>query len=281
MPSGLLFSLVILIFLVVVVLAAIKIVQEYERGVVFRLGRFVGVRGPGLILLIPFIERMVKVDLRVVALDIPAQECITRDNVTVKVNAVVYFFVLDPEKAVIAVEDYRRATWQVAQTTLRSTLGQHELDDLLSRRERINVELQRIIDEVTEPWGIKVNMVEVKDVELPATMQRAMARQAEAERDRRAKVISAEGDYAASQQLSKAAQVMYEAPGAMQLRYLQTLTEIATEQNSTIIFPLPLDLFRAFLGGPPLAPPAAAPPAFPAAANLTPDEPPQEDDTAA
>lgn len=281
MPSGLLFSLVLLFFLLVVVLAAIKIVQEYERGVVFRLGRFVGVRGPGLILLIPFIERMVKVDLRVIALDVPAQECITRDNVTVKVNAVVYFFVLDPEKAIIAVEDYRRATWQVAQTTLRSTLGQHELDDLLSRRERINNELQRIIDEITEPWGVKVNMVEVKDVELPPTMQRAMARQAEAERDRRAKVISAEGDYAASQQLSKAAQVMYEAPGAMQLRYLQTLTEIATEQNSTIIFPLPLDLFRAFLGGPPLAPPAAAPPAFPAAANLTPDEPPQEDDTAA
>jgi len=281
MPSGLLFSLVLLFFLLVVVLAAIKIVQEYERGVVFRLGRFVGVRGPGLILLIPFIERMVKVDLRVIALDVPAQECITRDNVTVKVNAVVYFFVLDPEKAIIAVEDYRRATWQVAQTTLRSTLGQHELDDLLSRRERINNELQRIIDEITEPWGVKVNMVEVKDVELPPTMQRAMARQAEAERDRRAKVISAEGDYAASQQLSKAAQVMYEAPGAMQLRYLQTLTEIATEQNSTIIFPLPLDLFRAFLGGPPSAPPAAAPPAFPAAANLTPDEPPQEDDTAA
>ena len=281
MPSGLLFSLVLLFFLLVVVLAAIKIVQEYERGVVFRLGRFVGVRGPGLILLIPFIERMVKVDLRVIALDVPAQECITRDNVTVKVNAVVYFFVLDPEKAIIAVEDYRRATWQVAQTTLRSTLGQHELDDLLSRRERINNELQRIIDEITEPWGVKVNMVEVKDVELPPTMQRAMARQAEAERDRRAKVISAEGDYAASQQLSKAAQVMYEAPGAMQLRYLQTLTEIATEQNSTIIFPLPLDLVRAFLGGPPSAPPAAAPPAFPAAANLTPDEPPQEDDTAA
>ena len=281
MPSGLLFSLVLLFFLLVVVLAAIKIVQEYERGVVFRLGRFVGVRGPGLILLIPFIERMVKVDLRVIALDVPAQECITRDNVTVKVNAVVYFFVLDPEKAIIAVEDYRRATWQVAQTTLRSTLGQHELDDLLSRRERINNELQRIIDEITEPWGVKVNMVEVKDVELPPTMQRAMARQAEAERDRRAKVISAEGDYAASQQLSKAAQVMYEAPGAMQLRYLQTLTEIATEQNSTIIFPLPLDLFRAFLGGPVSAPPAAAPPVFPAAANLTPDEPPQEDDTAA
>ena len=281
MLSSLLFFLVIVFFLLVVLLAAIKIVQEYERGVVFRLGRFAGVRGPGLILLIPFIERMVKVDLRVVTLDVPAQECITRDNVTVKVNAVVYFFVLDSEKAVIAVEDYRRATWQVAQTTLRSTLGQHELDDLLSRRERINNELQRIIDEVTEPWGIKVNMVEVKDVELPATMQRAMARQAEAERDRRAKVISAEGDYAASQQLSKAAQVMYEAPGAMQLRYLQTLTEIATEQNSTIIFPLPLDLFRAFMGGPLSATAAAPPPTFPAAADPTPDEPPQQDDSVA
>ncbi len=283
MLSGFLFFLVILFFVLIVILAAIKIVQEYERGVVFRLGRFAGVRGPGLILLIPFIERMVKVDLRVVALDIPAQECITRDNVTVKVNAVVYFFVLDPEKAVIHVEDYRRATWQVAQTTLRSTLGQHELDDLLSRRERINMELQRIIDEVTEPWGIKVNMVEVKDVELPATMQRAMARQAEAERDRRAKVISAEGDYAASQQLSKAAQVMYESPGAMQLRYLQTLTEIATEQNSTIIFPLPLDLFRAFLGSGDATPRAApaSPAAVPAPEAALPAEAPAADDSAA
>ncbi|MCO6451864.1 MAG: SPFH domain-containing protein, partial [Caldilineales bacterium] len=214
--------LVFVIIAVFVILAAIKVVQEYERGVVFRLGRFAGVRGPGLILLIPFIERMTKVDLRVVTLDVPTQEAITRDNITVQVNAVVYFFVLAPEKAVINVEDYRRATAQIAQTTLRSVLGQHELDDLLARRERINQELQRIIDEATEPWGIKVTVVEIKDVGLPTSMQRAMAKQAEAERERRAKIIHAEGEYTASQQLAAAADVMARAPGAMQLRYLGT-----------------------------------------------------------
>lgn len=239
--------LVFFLALAFIVLSAIKIVQEYERGVVFRLGRFAGVRGPGLILLIPFIERMVKVDQRVVTLDVPAQECITRDNVTVKVNAVVYFFVLDPQRAVINVEDYRRATWQIGQTTLRSVLGQHELDDLLSRRERINVELQRIIDETTDPWGVKVSLVEVKDVELPLTMQRSMAKQAEAERERRAKIIHAEGEYTASKQLAAAGQVIAASPGTMQLRYLQTLTEIAVEHNSTIIFPLPLEFLRAFM----------------------------------
>ena len=237
-----------LLVALLVVSAAIKIVQEYERGVVFRLGRFAGVRGPGLILLIPFIERMVKVDLRVITLDVPSQEAITKDNVTVRVNAVAYFHVIDPDRAVINVEDYRRATAQIAQTTLRSVLGQHELDDLLSRRERINQELQRIIDLATEPWGIKVSVVEVKDVELPASMQRAMARQAEAERERRAKIIHAEGEYSASQQLAAAATVMTKAPGAIQLRYLQTLTEIATEQNSTIIFPLPLEFLSTLRG---------------------------------
>lgn len=240
--------LVFLLVIVFIVLAAIKIVQEYERGVVFRLGRFAGVRGPGLILLIPFIERMVKVDLRVVALDVPAQECITRDNVTVKVNAVVYFFILDPQRAVINVEDYRRATWQIGQTTLRSVLGQHELDDLLARRERINQELQRIIDETTDPWGVKVSLVEVKDVELPSTMQRAMARQAEAERERRAKIINSEGEFAAAKQMAEAARVIQTSPGAMQLRYLHTLSEIAAEHNSTIIFPLPIEFLRAFMG---------------------------------
>ncbi|NOZ48956.1 MAG: slipin family protein [Chloroflexi bacterium] len=237
-----------LLVALLIVSAAIKIVQEYERGVVFRLGRFAGVRGPGLILLIPFIERMVKVDLRVITLDVPSQEAITKDNVTVRVNAVAYFHVIDPDRAVINVEDYRRATAQIAQTTLRSVLGQHELDDLLSRRERINQELQRIIDLATEPWGIKVSVVEVKDVELPTTMQRAMARQAEAERERRAKIIHAEGEYSASQQLAAAAKVMTASPGAIQLRYLQTLTEIATEQNSTIIFPLPIEFLSTLKG---------------------------------
>ncbi len=259
MFSSLIGFFVFALVLAMIVLAAIKIVQEYERGVVFRLGRFAGVRGPGLILLIPFIERMAKVDLRVVTLDVPAQECITRDNVTVKVNAVIYFFILDPQKAVINVEDYRRATWQIGQTTLRSVLGQHELDDLLSRRERINQELQRTIDETTEPWGIKVTLVEVKDVELPATMQRSMAKQAEAERERRAKIIHAEGEFTASQQLAAAGRVIAESPGTMQLRYLQTLTEIAVEQNSTIIFPLPLEFMRAFFGN--ITAPAAPQPA--------------------
>ncbi len=237
---------VFIIILLAILSSAIKIVQEYERGVIFRLGRLMGAKGPGLFFIIPIIDRMIKIDLRVVTLDVPAQEAITRDNVTVKVNAVVYFRVVDPSAAVVNVEDYRRATWNIAQTTLRNVLGQSELDELLAHRERINQKLQQIIDEATEPWGVKVGIVEVKDVELPQTMQRAMARQAEAEREKRAKIIHAEGEYQASQQLAEAAEVIAKEPAAIQLRYLQTLTEIATEKNSTIIFPVPIELFRAF-----------------------------------
>ena len=240
--------------------------QEYERGVVFRLGRLVGARGPGVILLIPYVERMVKVDLRIVTMDIPAQEVITKDNVTVRVNAVTYFRVLDPQRAIVQIADFVRATSQIAQTTLRNVIGQVELDQLLSDREAINQRLQTIIDEQTEPWGIKVSIVEVKDVELPQTMQRAMARQAEAEREKRAKVIHAQGEFEASQQLHNAALVMQQTPIAIQLRYLQTLTEIATEKNSTIIFPLPIDLISSFMtrlaGGPSEAPAHAVPPAL-------------------
>ncbi len=228
--------------------ASVKVVQEYERGVIFRLGRLVGPRGPGLFFIIPFLDRMVKVDLRVVTLDVPTQEAITKDNVTVKVNAVLYFRVVNPSDAVVKVEDFRRATWLIAQTTLRSVLGQSSLDDLLANREAINQSLQRIIDEQTEPWGIKVATVEVKDVELPQTMQRAMARQAEAEREKRAKIIHAEGEFSAAQQLSEAAKVLAESAGAMQLRYLQTLTELGTEKNSTIIFPVPIDILEAVRG---------------------------------
>jgi len=238
-----------LVFFVVVVLilfsiagAAVKVVQEYERGVIFRLGRLIGPKGPGLFFIIPFVDRMVKVDLRVVTLDVPAQEVITRDNVTVRVNAVLYFRVFNPEKAVVAVTDYVRATHQIAQTTLRSVLGQSDLDELLSQREEINMRLQQIIDEQTEPWGIKVGIVEVKDVELPQTMQRAMARQAEAEREKRAKIIHASGEFDASQRLSEAARIIGSEPATIQLRYLQTLTEIASERNSTIIFPVPIEL---------------------------------------
>lgn len=222
--------------------AAIKIVQEYERGVIFRLGRLVGARGPGLFFIIPFVDRMVKVDLRVVTLDVPAQEVITRDNVTVRVNAVLYFRVFNPDKAVVAVTDFVRATHQIAQTTLRSVLGQSDLDELLSQREAINLRLQQIIDEQTEPWGIKVGIVEVKDVELPQSMQRAMARQAEAEREKRAKIIHASGEFEASKALSEAARIIGSQPATLQLRYLQTLTEIASERNSTIIFPVPIEL---------------------------------------
>ncbi len=236
------------LFLIVVASAAIKIVQEYERGVIFRLGRLIGARGPGLFFIIPFIDRMVKVDLRVVTLDVPAQECITRDNVTVKVNAVAYFRVVEPTSAIVQVEDYKRATWQIAQTTLRNVIGQSELDELLAHRERINTKLQQIIDEQTEPWGVKVSIVEIKDVELPATMQRAMARQAEAEREKRAKIIHAEGEYQAAQTLAQAAQTIGQVPAAIQLRYLQTLTEIATEKNSTIIFPVPVEFLRGLAG---------------------------------
>ncbi|MBF6614809.1 MAG: slipin family protein [Chloroflexi bacterium] len=246
-----------LVPLVVVVLAiagsAVKIVQEYERGVIFRLGRLVGARGPGLFFIIPFVDRMVKVDLRVVTLDVPAQEVITRDNVTVRVNAVLYFRVFDPEKAVVAVTDFVRATHQIAQTTLRSVLGQSDLDQLLAQREEINMKLQHIIDEQTEPWGIKVGIVEVKDLELPQSMQRAMARQAEAEREKRAKIIHASGEFEASKALSEAAHIIGSEPATLQLRYLQTLTEIASEKNSTIVFPLPIEflsLLQGVTGGP-------------------------------
>jgi regulator of protease activity HflC (stomatin/prohibitin superfamily) len=243
------FGLITLVvfFLIIVALAwiaGVRIVQEYERGVIFRLGRLVGAKGPGLFFIVPFIDRMVKVDLRVFTLDLPSQEAITQDNVTVRVNAVVFYQVIDPQRAVVAVEDFRRSIFQIAQTTLRSVLGQFELDDLLSRRDRINDRLQQIIDESTEPWGVKVTVVEVKDVELPQTMQRAMARQAEAERERRAKVIHAEGEQAASEQLAAAAAMLNSQPGALQLRYLQTLTEIGAEQNSTIIFPVPIDIMQ-------------------------------------
>ena len=232
----------IVLLLFVLASSAIKIVQEYERGVIFRLGRLIGAKGPGLFLIIPFVDRFVKVDLRTITLDVPAQEAITKDNITVKVNAVVYFRVIDPSASVVNVEDYRRATWNIAQTTLRNVLGQSELDELLQHRESINAKLQQIIDEATEPWGVKVSIVEVKDVELPQTMQRAMARQAEAEREKRAKIIHAEGEFQAAVQLRNAARTMSDEPIAIQLRYLQTLTEIAVEKNSTIIFPVPIDL---------------------------------------
>jgi regulator of protease activity HflC (stomatin/prohibitin superfamily) len=240
---------IVVVLIVVFMLASssIKIVQEYERGVIFRLGRLMGARGPGLFLIIPGVERMRKVDLRIVTLEVPAQEAITRDNVTVKVNAVVYFRVVNPEDAVVKVLDYIRATSLIAQTTLRSILGQSDLDHLLSEREKINQELQQVIDQQTDAWGVKVTSVEVRDVELPQSMQRAMARQAEAEREKRAKIIHAEGEFSASQQLANAAQVIGSQPATLQLRYLQTLTEIAAEKNSTIVFPLPLDIIEPFL----------------------------------
>jgi regulator of protease activity HflC (stomatin/prohibitin superfamily) len=241
-------SMVVFIVIVLIILAnSIKVLREYERGVVFRLGRFVGVRGPGLIILIPIFEKMVRVSLRTITLDVPPQEVVTKDNVSVKVNAVLYFQVFDPGKAIIAVEDYLYATSQMGQTTLRSILGEHELDDLLSNREKINQMLQKTIDERTDPWGVKVSAVEVKDVDLPEGMKRALAKQAEAERERRAKVIHADGEFQASTKLKEAACIMAEQPVTIQLRYLQTLTEIATEKNSTIIFPVPVELFRIFM----------------------------------
>jgi regulator of protease activity HflC (stomatin/prohibitin superfamily) len=238
---------IVVVGAIVLLAASIRIVQEYERGVIFRLGRVVGARGPGLIILLPFVERMVKVDLRTITLDVPSQEAITGDNVTVKVNAVVYFQVVDPTRATIKIEDYRRATWQIAQTSLRNVIGQSMMDQLLQDREMINEQLQHIIDEATEPWGVKVSIVEIKDVELNQQMVRAMARQAEAERERRAKVIHAEGELQASQQLSEAARVMNEEPGAMTLRYLQTLMEIGVEQNTTTIFPIPIEMLSLFM----------------------------------
>jgi regulator of protease activity HflC (stomatin/prohibitin superfamily) len=238
---------IVAIFVVSVILSAIKIVKEYERGVIFRLGRVQGgPKGPGLFLLIPFVNRMVKIDLRTVTMEVPPQEIITRDNVPARVTAVIYFRVVDPNKSVLEVENHVLATSQIAQTTLRSILGQKNLDDLLTNREEINEELQAIIDEQTEPWGIKVSVVEVKDVEIPQNMQRAMARQAESERERRAKIIAAEGEYQASERLRQAADRL-ESPTALQLRLFQTMGEIATEQNSTIVLPVPLDLFKPFL----------------------------------
>ncbi|MBX0328980.1 slipin family protein [Oscillochloris sp. ZM17-4] len=228
------------------VLSAIKIIPEYERGVIFRLGRLIGARGPGLFLVVPIVERMVRVDTRVITLDVPSQEVITLDNVTIKVNAVLYFMVVNPDWAIVKVMDYLRATLQIAQTTLRSAVGQVVLDDLLSKRDQVNARLQSIVDEQTEPWGIKVTIVEIKDVELPPNMQRAMARQAEAEREKRAKIIHAQGEFDASKTLAEAAAVIAREPVALQLRYLQTLSEIAVEKNSTIIFPLPIDMVKAF-----------------------------------
>lgn len=236
------------VVVLIILLSAIRILREYERGVIFRLGRLVGEKGPGFVLLVPLgIDKMVKVSLRTITMDIPPQDIITRDNVTVEVNAVTYFRVMDAAKAVVQIQDYVYATSQIAQTTLRSVLGEYELDDLLAEREKINERLQKIIDKQTDPWGIKVSMVEIKDVNLPDEMRRAIARQAEAERERRAKVIHADGEYQASEKLSQAALVLDKTPSAIQLRFLGTLAEIATEKNSTIVFPVPIDLLKAWM----------------------------------
>ncbi len=244
--TGVVLVVVIIFLLLVLGPSTIKIVQEYERGVIFRLGRLTGAKGPGLFLIIPFVDRMVRMDLRVVTLDVPPQDVITKDNVTVKVNAVVYFRVVDPQSAVVKVLDHIRATSQIAQTTLRNVLGQVELDELLASREKLNQMIQKIIDESTEPWGIKVSTVNIKDVELPEAMRRSMAAQAEAERERRAKIIHADGEYQASERLAQAGAVIAKEPTTLQLRYLQTLTEIASEKTNTIIFPLPIELLKAF-----------------------------------
>lgn len=240
----------LILFGLIILVNTLKVLREFERGVIFRLGRLIGAKGPGLIVLIPIIDKMVRVDLRVITYDVPSQDVITKDNVSVKVNAVLYFQIVDANRAIVSVANYFEATSQIAQTTLRSVLGQLELDDLLTNRDKINAELQKIIDAQTEPWGVKVSVVEVKNVDLPPEMQRAMAKQAEAERERRAKIIHAEGEMQASSKLAEAAKVMATAPNAIQLRYLQTLTEIATEKNSTIIFPVPIDILdslRTFL----------------------------------
>jgi regulator of protease activity HflC (stomatin/prohibitin superfamily) len=244
--------IVIVVFALIILSNAIRILREYERGVVFRLGRLAGkdgVRGPGLILLVPIIDKMVKVSLRTVVLDVPPQDVITQDNVSIKVNAVVYFRVIEPQKAIVQVENFLTATSQISQTTLRSVLGQSELDEILSKRDKINQQLQQIIDAHTEPWGIKVSNVELKQIDLPQEMQRAMARQAEAERERRSKVISAEGEFQASQRLADAAEILGSHPSALTLRYLQTLVEISSENNTTTIFPVPIDLLQAFVKG--------------------------------
>jgi regulator of protease activity HflC (stomatin/prohibitin superfamily) len=247
--TGLLIGLAVVAVIAIILLAAaVRILREYERGVVFRLGRLSSPpRGPGFVLLIPIIDKMIRVDLRTVTLNVPPQEVITKDNVPVRVNAVAYFRIIDPEKAIVQVENFMVATSQISQTTLRSVLGQHVLDELLSERDKINTILQQIIDEATAPWGVKVSIVEVKDVEIPGGMQRAMARQAEAERERRAKVIAAEGEFQASEQLKNAALVLAENPLSLQLRFLQTMLEISSERSSTIILPLPIELFKPFI----------------------------------
>ena len=240
-------GITILVIAIVILASAIKVFKEYERGVIFRLGRVVGAKGPGLFFVIPVMDKVVKVSLRTQTFDVKPQEIITKDNVPVKVNAVTYFRVVDPNKAIVEVENYRLATLQIAQTTLRGVLGQVELDELLTERDKINQKLQQIIDGQTDPWGIKVSIVEVKEVELPDTMKRAMARQAEVERDRRAKIINAQGEYQAAEKLSQAAEIIEKHPAAIQLRYLQTLSEVASENNSTTLFPIPIDLFAPFV----------------------------------
>ncbi len=244
LPSGFVF---LIIFLLILAASAIKILREYERGVIFRLGRLIGAKGPGIIFIIPGVDKLLRISLRTVTLDIPPQDVITRDNISIKVNAVVYFRVIDPNRAVVEVENYLYATQQLAQTTLRSVVGQADLDELLSQRDKINITLQDILDKHTEPWGIKVSLVETKQVDLPEEMRRAIARQAEAERERRAKIIHAEGEFQAAEKLAQAANVISTNPAAIQLRFLQTLTEIATEKNSTTIFPVPIDLLKPFL----------------------------------
>jgi regulator of protease activity HflC (stomatin/prohibitin superfamily) len=271
---------VLAVFLLIILGSAIRILREYERGVIFRLGRLIAQKGPGLIILIPIIDRMVRVDLRTVTLNIPPQEVITRDNVPARVNAVCYFRVIDPNRAIVEVENFLLATSQIAQTTLRSVLGKAELDQLLAERERLNEDLQKIIDDQTEPWGVKVTVVEIKDVEIPEQMQRAMARQAEAERERRAKIINSEGEYQAAQKLADAADIISQNPATLQLRYLQTLLEMGVNQNTTVVFPLPIDLLQAFTGGGsgdgerprPAAP--APPPPPPPEVSSEPDLPP-------
>jgi regulator of protease activity HflC (stomatin/prohibitin superfamily) len=239
----------VVVVLILLLASAIRILREYERGVIFRLGRLIGSKGPGLILLIPFIDKMVKTSLRTVVMDVPPQDVITKDNVSVQVNAVIYFRVINPQKSVVEVENYLFATSQLSQTTLRSIVGQIELDELLGGRDKINSELQKIIDKQSDPWGIKVSLVEVKHIDLPLEMKRAMAKQAEAERERRAKVINAEGEFQAAERLMQAAEIIQKYPVALQLRYLQTLTEVAAENNSTTVFPIPIDLFKPFLQG--------------------------------
>jgi regulator of protease activity HflC (stomatin/prohibitin superfamily) len=244
LPSGLFF---VIVFIVIVAASAIKILREYERGVIFRLGRLIGAKGPGIIFIIPGVDKLLRISLRLVTLDIPPQDVITHDNISIKVNAVVYFRVMDPNKAVVEVENYLYATSQLAQTTLRSVVGQADLDELLSQRDKINLKLQDILDKHTEPWGIKVSLVETKQVDLPENMQRAIARQAEAEREKRAKIIHAEGEFQAAEKLTQAANVISTNSTALQLRFLQTLAEIATEKNSTIVFPVPIDIITPFL----------------------------------